>query len=306
MKAVLIEHIKKYDESFAIRANTSFFFSYPMHFHSQYELTYIIKGAGTRFIGNSIMPFEAGDLVLIGANIPHCWKNYPEYYTNPLKGAVSSVVVQFDYNFLGNGFFELAENFKIKKLFSMAGSGIFFKNYERKIIDKLFRQLQNSEETQRIINLLTILNYLTTCETQEISIGKTSLHWGNDLMRMNKVISFVTNRIGEPITLDEVAAELGMNKTSFCKFFKRNNNKTFIEFVNEMRIGLACANLKLNKYTISEICDLSGFSNFSHFSNMFKKYTQMTPRQYRDCFLNPHISPNPPFNQELPAMVGRQ
>jgi len=89
-------------QSFLFRKFDKFAFDAPYHFHAEYELTSILKGTGKRYAGSHMEDFVSGDLVLLGPNLPHCWKLEPgnEAQTNP-----SAIVVQFNACFLGDDFF---------------------------------------------------------------------------------------------------------------------------------------------------------------------------------------------------------
>ena len=285
MKAILIENNKKPNASFAIREHKGAFFDYPMHFHPQYELTYIAKGKGTRFVGNSIDSFDDGDLVLLGQNLPHCWRNNPEYYTGDHTYGVHCIVIQFSHDFLGSQFFEIPENFRIKELLQRAARGLSINApCSEHVIDRL-KDLIAAKETRQIIILIEILYELSKdLSMQPISSGSIVQVKEKERDRINKVISYVSEHFQYEISLDTVADLVNMNRSSFCKFFKKNTKRTFIEFVNEVRIGFACQKLREGQQSITEICYSSGYFNFSNFSRMFKKFTSLTPSEYISAF----------------------
>src|ERR1700734_3628031 len=61
-------------QSFLFRKFDNSAFDAPYHFHPEYELTYILDGSGKRYVGSHMEDFGPGDLVLLGPNLPHCWK----------------------------------------------------------------------------------------------------------------------------------------------------------------------------------------------------------------------------------------
>jgi AraC-like DNA-binding protein len=95
----------------------------------------------------------------------------------------------------------------------------------------------------------------------------------------------VINNYHRNISLDEVAALTQLTPQSFCRFFKNRTRKSFIEFVNEVRIGQACKKLAEEEWTVAEIAYACGFSNLSNFNRFFKNYTGKTPRVYRQEIL---------------------
>ena len=70
------------------------------HFHHAFELNLVVKGTGTRFIGDHIGHFNAGDLVLMGAELPHTWCSDPTLPQR--KGVYHSIAIQFSERFIGD------------------------------------------------------------------------------------------------------------------------------------------------------------------------------------------------------------
>ncbi len=103
--------------------------------------------------------------------------------------------------------------------------------------------------------------------------------------RMNKVHAYVMKNFREKITLDDVAAIANMSATSFSRYFKMHANKTFSDFLTEIRIGYACKLLVEKKMSISETCYESGFNTLSNFNRQFKEVTHHSPLAYRQKYL---------------------
>ena len=87
--------------SFIVRKFGKTAFDAPYHFHEEYELTCILHGHGKRYVGTHMENFTSGDLVLLGANLPHCWKLEAD---EPGNEDASAIVIQFNANFLGDDF----------------------------------------------------------------------------------------------------------------------------------------------------------------------------------------------------------
>jgi AraC-like DNA-binding protein len=88
------------------------------------------------------------------------------------------------------------------------------------------------------------------------------------------------------LTLNQVAEIANMSPNTFCQFFKQRTRKTFVSFLNEVRIGYACKLLSGQDHNISEICYLSGFHNLSNFNRQFIKIVNKTPLQYKKGIFN--------------------
>lgn len=274
--------------SFHVHRAVNKYLDIAWHFHPETEMTYIYKGSGTKFIGNSLSSFSPGEIVLIGPNIPHLWKNDIEYYQNESKLTHEDWVIQFDKSFWGEHFLNLPEMQRIKSLLEDANRGVaihFDVNMHKKFVD-LFDRLFFAEsfvKLQILIELLGMIALYGQKSFLNTYIANDSNR--SDTERMSKVYAYVTQNYLDEITLKEAADSIGLSVTGFCRYFKKINRKSFIEYVNEVRIGHACKRLQEKEISITEICYDSGFNNFSNFSRQFKKYIGMSPIQYRKKFI---------------------
>ena len=118
------------------------YFKFPLHFHDEYEIVYILKSTGTRFVGNSIQPYSDGDLVLLGSSLPHMYRSDPEYYENCPDLRVHAITIQFSKNFFHYGITHYPELFNIKNLLIKSKQGVCFdKNANHRIRKKITNAL---------------------------------------------------------------------------------------------------------------------------------------------------------------------
>src|SRR5258708_4126067 len=144
--------------SFLLRKFSKIAFDAPYHFHEEYELTYILHGRGKRYVGSHMEDFDSGDLVLLGSNLPHCWKLEAD---EAGRDEASAIVVQFNANFLGDDFFNKAELQGIKKLFQKSGCGISFNSGTRNTVNRSMKLLTEEKGNFKLlISLLEILQRL--------------------------------------------------------------------------------------------------------------------------------------------------
>lgn len=137
-----------------------------------------------------------------------------------------------------------------------------------------------------LVKLLDLLRILA--EEKEIEFitkpGYTASHLSKDA-KLLKVNSFIMNNFQQPITLEDVARQASMNKSAFCRYFRRATQKSFSHYLNEIRIGYACKLLQVSKQRkIAEVCYESGFNNLSNFNDKFKQHTGYTPSDYAQLF----------------------
>ncbi|WP_405383389.1 AraC family transcriptional regulator [Maribacter sp. LLG6340-A2] len=248
------------------------------HYHPELELVYVNGGSGKRQIGSHVSYYTNGDLILIGSNLPHCG------FTDALTGNTSETVVQMKMDFLGPDFFNLPEMKKIQSLFSKASGGIAFSGKtKRKIGDKM-EVLEYQTDFQRLLSILNILNELGNSDDMRL-LNAEGFSFTTDVKdndRINIVFNHVKNNFREEITLEEISSMVSMTIPSFCRYFKKITNKTFIQFVNEYRLVHASKLLAEKPMSITEVCFECGFNNFSHFNKSFKAFTGQNPSEYRN------------------------
>ena len=127
------------------------------------------------------------------------------------------------------------------------------------------------------------------CSTKEFDLlagsGYINNYQSRDNDRMDRIFKYVFNNFKEEISLSAIANIAGMNIQAFCRYFKTRTQKSFTQFVNEIRIGHACKLLSAPEETITSIAFECGFNSVSNFNRFFKEIKGMTPREYRKMLL---------------------
>lgn len=261
------------------------------HFHPEYELKYVIQSKGKRFVGDSVENFQEGDLVLVGPNIPHYWKNDPVYYeVDDLKA--SAFLIMFSEECLGIEFFSLPEMSPVKELLYKAKGGICFPGAHKSDIPIKMNHLISCEGPLRIMVMLDILFELSKAETHplltETFVAEVSIlnYSDRSVGRLKKVHEYVIANFHNKIQIQDVAEIANMTTHAFCKYFKKSTKKTFMTFLKELRVCHAKKLLIENKQAISDICFAAGFDNLSNFNRQFKAITIMTPNEFRSYYID--------------------
>lgn len=261
------------------------------HFHPEYEMKYVIESKGKRFVGDTIENFQEGDLILLGPNIPHYWKS-DDIHDLTDQMQARAIVVLFTEDFLGDRFFSIQEMIPVRELLRKSQAGLVFPNAISSRIPKMMEDLTIVKGPMRIIRILEILVELTRLEsrqllTEEFSSGTPFLDANSSsFMRLQKVHHYVIKNFHYPLQIEDVAKIANMTPHAFCKYFKKSTKKTFMTFLNELRICHAKKLLIENRIPISQICQDSGFNNISNFNRQFKTGTNMTPSDYRAMYNN--------------------
>ncbi len=257
-------------------------FTYPWHFHSQYEIIYVKESTGLCFVGDCIEKFNAGDLILFGTNLPHYMLSDDKYMNNhDLR--VKGTIIQFEKDFMSYSIDHYPQFLQIKNFLKQSERGFFYRQVNDKQIVTILERFPELKGFEQITTLLQLLQLLALQKDKQLMASPMYQEvfptFGNK--RIEKIISFINNNYTRDISLIEIASMAAMNPSAFCRYFKENTGKTYIEYVTDMRIGYACKLLMLKKTTISQVCFECGFESLSHFNRTFKEMTSLTPSQYR-------------------------
>ena len=286
MKPLLEKSIESLNQSFLVKKLQEPFFDPNWHFHPHYQLFTVIKGTGTRFIGDDIRHFEEGDTVFLGPNMPHLWRSDRNYFEKESQLQTEGIVVYFKEDFLGNDFFEKPEMFDIKSFLKNSERGLDLTGTLGVEMVSDLKELLGLTGFEGISKLLNILHKLSiTNDYQYISSSNyTNTHKISETERMRIVHEYVLKHFKENINLSTVASLSNMTEAAFCRYFKSRTNKTFSDFVKEIRIGNACKILQDENKSISQTCYESGYNTVSNFNNQFKSLKGVSPLQYQKLY----------------------
>lgn len=260
-------------------------FTYPWHFHSEFEIVYILKSSGKRFVADNVEPFSEGDLTLLGSFLPHFWKSELENSQNETC-RVNAIVVQFHQDFFREEISSYPEFHRINELLKKAERGVQFNGPSREKIGRMLKKLLRMNGLERMLYFIRLLDTMARAADFRILASKAyQLEEHRELNnRLDKVMHFINTNYQRKISQDEIARKIGMTTPAFCRYFKEKTGKGFSYFVNEMRIGYACKLLIERNLTITQVCFECGFNNISNFNRMFKRQTGYTPGEYQQQF----------------------
>lgn len=253
-------------------------FEVPWHQHIEYELILISEGEGVSFIGNYAGEFHAGDVFFIGKNVPHTFQKRGEVVT-------SAVVIQFREDFWGKDFLELPETKELRELFATSAQGLQIYGESKVLLGKLMKELESFQGFKRILGLCECLHLIAQRkEFLPLSTEEVKLSNPKDKKRIEAVFGYTMESFRQPISLADVAGIVGMSIPAFCSFFKKSTKKTYIDFLNEVRVGHACKLLIETDLNVINICYESGYNTLANFNKQFLKVKELTPSKYRKVF----------------------
>lgn len=269
--------------SFDLRHEVVPYFANPWHFHPEIELNFVVSGSGTRFIGQHAGRFGAGEIILLGRNLPHYWKSDPEYDQGGTRLASEAIIARFQDTFAGKDFFSLPETAAIRSLFEKAGDGLLLGEPLRSSVAASMKRLPAADDFRQLLTLLDILQEIAVSPLVEtISPGYVS----SNLMdrknkRLNSVMAYLLENFTGGVVLKDVAGLASMNEAAFCRYFRSQTGKTLTQYVGELRVAYACNLLANGEDPVTQVCYQVGFENVSHFIQAFKKLRGLTPLGYR-------------------------
>lgn len=255
-------------------------FPFNWHYHPELELTLIVKGRGLRFAGDSVEAFKNGDLCLIGSHLPHTWASSPQ-----APAGVCSLVIQFLPEHWGQAFWNLPELRHVRELLARATQGLAVGGRAREAIAEaiLGMSQQPVGSWRRLESLVTLLDRLAAGGHYRPLASSTYVPAANPRTdkRLGQILGFVHAHLGRELSQEQAARAVGLSPQAFSRFFKRALGKTFVDYVNELKIRNVCRDLLETDQSITEIAYAAGFNNLSHFNEQFRRLKQMTPREYR-------------------------
>lgn len=267
--------------------NLDYFYD-PVHFHEEFQLTYIIEGEGSLFVRDIVKTFKSGDILLFGKNLPHVLRCHDDYYQGNPDIHARAISVFFSQDNLQDILSKLPEAYAIHRLLDYAVYGIRVPAEMKAEIGSKINRLIRLKGFERILSLLDILFAISSNENLKfISSGSMPLHSvRNNVPKIESVFEYVSSNFKNKISLEEIASKVSMTPTAFCRFFKQKTLKTFSRFLIEVRIGNACKMLVEGDNNTSECCFASGYNNISNFHRHFRSITNMSPTEYRIKFQN--------------------
>ncbi|WP_332880125.1 AraC family transcriptional regulator [Oxalobacter aliiformigenes] len=251
-----------------------------LHRHDAWELYCVTHGYGNRFVGDTLQPFSAGDVALIPPSMVHYW-NYVLSSADAF-GNIRYLMVAFSHSFVQNCVKVFPELRNRLSGLAYPVDALKFGTSTAVMIRDILEKMAGMDELGRLCEMLRLLPVVFLSFDHTVA-GK-HVRMERSIRRMPRISAYVMAHYMHPISLDEIAAEVGMNRSAFCSFFRRAKGMTFVQFVTRYRLDTACELLKHSEKRVSEIAYLVGFNDFPHFVRVFTKVLGQSPRKYRKRF----------------------
>lgn len=283
MKPTLRKAVPQAESSFIVRKDIGTKMKNNWHYHPDFELLFIKRSMGTWLVGDYVGPFKSGDIILLGPNLPHSFRHDYSYIMERDKQPGEAIVVLFPKELFGKGFLELPETKEIGTMLALSGKGLKLATQTKIKVAGIMSSMLEENPSKRFFDLLQILQLIAEKKQYQklVSEGFSYKSDGIDNARLSAIFEYTFNNYQNQITIDELAALINVGKHTFCRFFKEKTNKTYLQFLMEIRIGKACKCLIEDNMNISEVGYSCGYNSLSHFNHQFRTIKNMSPLEYK-------------------------
>ena len=269
-------------QSFKAWAHGYPFHTVRWHFHPEYEIHQVVTTNGRYFVGDFIGEFEPGNLVLTGPNLPHNWvSDVPPDIVVPLRGRV----VQFSESFIGEVKKIFPELAQFEPVLELSRRGTLFSKRTSDKVAPMLEELVNAQGVRRIELFLNVIGTMSRCAQIQSLASAGYLPDPSGFMSngINEALAYINSHLTEQFSETDLAAISGRTASYFSRSFKRHTGMALVQYVNRLRINLACQ-LLMNKdeLSITDICYEVGFNNISNFNRQFLALKGMSPSRFRN------------------------
>lgn len=245
------------------------------HHHAEMELTWFATGTGTRCIGDHLAPFAAGDLVLLGGMLPHCWH---------VRGGSSGLSAQWRFP-AEHPFWAFPETRTLAPVFREAARGLRFTGRTAATLTAGLQDCARSDGVARLGALLRLLGAMAAAPPGErTALARRSYDLPTSAVHqqaMGAAIRFLLARFRERIRLDDVLLLTRMSRPTFSRLFRQHAGRAFSEFLNQVRLQAACQALATTDQPVLDIALDCGFTQVSFFNRLFRRVHHCSPTLYR-------------------------
>lgn len=255
------------------------------HYHNNYELSFILEGTGKRIVGDSIMEFHPGDMVLMGPDLPHVWIS-DRSSSGLTSRTLEMVYVQFNGEDFAGKVTSLPEAEGIRMAMEQCAGGIQITGETLDRVSEIMLQLPYLDPFDSLLSFLRMMDLIGRSESNLKLAGNDYLlsRFNPGNRRLAAVHDYLMKHYREDIDLDKLAKVTHMAKGSLCRYFKSTTGITVFDYLNRIKIDLACKLLMDQELSVLEVCVDSGFNNLSHFNKQFRRVTGLTPTIFRRQF----------------------
>jgi AraC-like DNA-binding protein len=249
------------------------------HYHRAMELTFVLRGTSTCFVANRLQKFSAGELFVLGENIPHYWHH-------PRGSEGLSILLEFPAE---HGIWEFSEVKSLRLLAERALCGLGIVGAAGKRFCRSIEELSDMTGLQRLGGLFQLLHGVLHAEPRDVRLvtarpfDLTGINEQEEAIR--RALSYIHANYREQINLPDLLDLTGMSRTTFTRLFLRYAGACFSTRLNEVRLQAVCRELRNSTKAVSSIALDHGFTQLSFFNRLFRRELGICPSVYREQHL---------------------
>lgn len=256
-------------------------FDFPIHIHTDYELNFIRGAKGAlRIVGDSFQEVNELELVLIGRNLEHGWR---EHNVDMSRGVISEITIQFPDDLFSSDICSKKLFFSIRNMLSLSDRGISFpEDTIRKVVPLLEQTARNPQPFYKFTSFLNLMFELASSGNFSVLSNSRALAASSSNSdRLHRIFEYISANYNKPLSLAEIAEYVNVSVSTLSHFFKSNTGVSVSDYILSVRVGAAAQMLIRTSRSISEICYACGFNSCQYFNRQFKRIERCSPSEFR-------------------------
>lgn len=254
------------------------------HYHSTYEIYYLLEGNRYHFIDRNIFFVQPGSLVFIAKNRIHKTSPAEQHFHRRFLIEIEETVMEQWFTEMAGGRLCSLFTDEMSIITLTATQQVFLNAKLDAIKQEAFQKREAFEEMiEYLLREILLFSFRIKSEGNTAHISAKNLIGSETekIRTVNRVAGYLADHYQESSSLDELASRFFTNKFYLTRIFKQVTGFTIREYLHIQRVQKAQEFLRSSLLPITEIALMVGFENVSYFEKIFRRYCMQSPREYR-------------------------
>jgi AraC-like DNA-binding protein/mannose-6-phosphate isomerase-like protein (cupin superfamily) len=251
------------------------------HHHPEIEIFFLLRGGTERWIGDKITPLKVGEVLLLGSDLPHDFRNDRK----GRQAGVEWILVQFRPNLFGEDWTQHSSVAAVRRLLERARLGLEFRGATRRQAAAILHKMPKAHGLRRLALLIELLE-LAAGSDELKEIASTGFHATTDAQtsdRIGNVVAHIKANLAKPLYVPELAGLAGLSESAFSRLFKKCTGRSVPQYLNELRIARAARLLAETDESVKQIAHHCGYPTAAYFHRQFQRHQELPPLAYREA-----------------------
>jgi len=267
-KGIEIEHCKRQEP-----CNMDLY-----HYHSSYEVYYLLSGVRNYFIKDRIYRVERGDIVLINKN---------DLHKTTYAGSTTHerILINFEEAFIKE-MVPYIKDIDVLQPFHYDVHILKLNKTEQTMLEQvLFKMMKEAKEkaigSETYVTLLMteLLIFIARRAAQPETVKKEYYNQMHE--KVSEIVKYINKNYMKRLTLQNISDNFYISPCYLSRLFRNITGFTFVEYLKSIRIKEAQRLLKESKLNMDEIAERTGYESSTHFGRVFKEITGVSPLRFR-------------------------